>query len=100
MPDSDPIFSKTRVQESLTYGYLEMLGTLSKQKEGLEYVLSSVPRTSFHRPFRLMEKFKVFTAFYHLMDLRSREDLIKGIIDNLDYNSCVSLCGQKCMLTR
>ncbi|KDQ62311.1 hypothetical protein JAAARDRAFT_30208 [Jaapia argillacea MUCL 33604] len=69
-PDSDPIFSKSRVQDTLTYGYLEMLGTLSKQKEGIE----------------LMEKFKVFTAFYHLSELRSREDLIKSIIQNLDYS--------------
>ncbi|EIN12989.1 hypothetical protein PUNSTDRAFT_97994 [Punctularia strigosozonata HHB-11173 SS5] len=69
-PEIDPIFSKTRVQTTLTYGYFEMLGTLSKQKEGIE----------------LLEKFKVFTAFYHLLDLRSREDLIKGIIDNLDYS--------------
>lgn len=37
-PDSDPIFSKKRVTETLTYGYLEMLGTLSKHKEGIEYV--------------------------------------------------------------
>jgi rapamycin-insensitive companion of mTOR len=35
---------------------------------------------------RLLEKFKIFTAFYHLSELRSREDLIKGIIENLDYN--------------
>ncbi|KAL0961199.1 hypothetical protein HGRIS_006168 [Hohenbuehelia grisea] len=69
-PDSDPIFSKTRIAETLTYGYLEMLGTLSKHKEGVE----------------LLEKFKVFTAFYHLSELRSREDLIKGIIENLDYS--------------
>jgi hypothetical protein len=34
---------------------------------------------------RLLEKHNVFTAFYHLSELRSREDLIKGIIDNLDY---------------
>ncbi|KAF9004644.1 Rapamycin-insensitive companion of mTOR, N-term-domain-containing protein [Cyathus striatus] len=70
VPDSDPIFSKKRVADTLTYGYLEMLGTLSKYKEGIE----------------LLEKFKVFTAFYHLSELRSREDLIKGIIENLDYN--------------
>ncbi|KAI0061413.1 hypothetical protein BV25DRAFT_1900415 [Artomyces pyxidatus] len=69
-PESDPIFSKKRVSETLTYGYLEMLGTLSKHKEGIE----------------LMEKFKVFTAFYHLSELRSREDLIKGIIENIDYS--------------
>ena len=36
-----------------------------------------------------MEKFKVFTAFYHLSELRSREDLIKGIIENLDYSMSV-----------
>ena len=38
MPDSDPIFSRKRVAETLTYGYLEMLGTLSKYQEGIEYV--------------------------------------------------------------
>ncbi|KAF9475644.1 hypothetical protein BDN70DRAFT_883456 [Pholiota conissans] len=70
VPDSDPIFSKKRVTETLTYGYLEMLGTLSKSKDGIE----------------LLEKFKIFTAFYHLSELRSREDLIKGIVENLDYS--------------
>ncbi|KAF8501078.1 Rapamycin-insensitive companion of mTOR, N-term-domain-containing protein, partial [Russula emetica] len=69
-PESDPIFSKKRVSETLTYGYLEMLGTLSKHKEGIV----------------LMEEAKLFTAFYHLSELRSREDLIKGIIENIDYS--------------
>lgn len=35
---------------------------------------------------RQLEKFKIFTAFYHLSELKSREDLIKGIIENLDYS--------------
>ncbi|EGN98236.1 hypothetical protein SERLA73DRAFT_169260 [Serpula lacrymans var. lacrymans S7.3] len=69
-PESDPIFSKTRIAETLTYGYLEMLGVLSKHPEGIE----------------LMEKAKIFTAFYHLSELRGREDLITGIITNLDYS--------------
>jgi len=34
----DPIFSPRRIAETLTYGYLEMLGTLSKHKEGIECV--------------------------------------------------------------
>ena len=64
-----------------------MLGTLSKHKEGIEYaficclcfrILTGQPR--------LMEKAKLFTAFYHLSELRSREDLIKGIIENIDYS--------------
>lgn len=67
--ESDPIFSKRRVAETLTYGYLEMLGILSKRPEGI----------------MLLEKFKIFTAFYHLSELRSREDLITTIIDHLDY---------------
>lgn len=35
---------------------------------------------------RLLEKFKLFTAFYHLTELKGRDDLIKGIIENLDYS--------------
>jgi hypothetical protein len=38
---------------------------------------------------RQLEKFKIFTAFYHLSELKSREDLIKGIIENLDYSMYV-----------
>ncbi|KAG1750937.1 Rapamycin-insensitive companion of mTOR, N-term-domain-containing protein [Suillus occidentalis] len=67
--ESDPMFSKFRLSETLTYGYFEMLGTLSKHAEGIE----------------LMEKFKFFTAFYHLSELRDREDLITAVITNLDY---------------
>ncbi|KAJ7675763.1 Rapamycin-insensitive companion of mTOR, N-term-domain-containing protein [Mycena polygramma] len=70
VPDLDPIFSKRRVSGHLTYGYLVMLGTLSKTKEGID----------------LLQKFKIFTAFYHLSELKDREDLVKGIIENLDYN--------------
>ncbi|KAF7365155.1 hypothetical protein MVEN_00387000 [Mycena venus] len=70
VPDVDPVFSKRRVSGHLTYGYLVMLGTLSKTKEGID----------------LLQKFKIFTAFYHLSELKDREDLVKGIIENLDYN--------------
>ena len=38
IPPSDPMLSKRRIAETLTYGYLEMLGTLSKHKEGIESV--------------------------------------------------------------
>ncbi|KIK95059.1 hypothetical protein PAXRUDRAFT_141598 [Paxillus rubicundulus Ve08.2h10] len=68
-PESDPIFSKPRVSDTLTYGYFEMLGTLSKHPEGID----------------LMEKSKIFTAFYHLSELRDRDDLITAVITNLDY---------------
>lgn len=38
VPEQDPMFSKRRMQETLTYGYFELLGTMSKRREGLEYV--------------------------------------------------------------
>ena len=90
---SDPILSKRRIADTLTYGYLEMLGTLSKHKEGIECVLHpgfmlspSLLTTWAFSTHRLLEKFKIFTAFYHLSELRSREDLMKLIIENLDYS--------------
>ncbi|KIJ54571.1 hypothetical protein M422DRAFT_24511 [Sphaerobolus stellatus SS14] len=70
-PSSDPIFSRKRIESTLTYAYLEMLGVLSKYPEGVE----------------LMERFRVFTALYHLSELRGRDDLIKGIIQNIDYST-------------
>ncbi|PIL22333.1 hypothetical protein GSI_15021 [Ganoderma sinense ZZ0214-1] len=69
-PTPDPVFSKKRMQDTLTSGYFEMLGTLSRRKEGIE----------------LLEKFKLFSAFYILTELRGREDLVIGIIENLDFN--------------
>jgi rapamycin-insensitive companion of mTOR len=38
-----------------------------------------------------MEEAKLFTAFYHLSELRSRDDLMKGIIENIDYSMFVFL---------
>ncbi|KIM25763.1 hypothetical protein M408DRAFT_203761 [Serendipita vermifera MAFF 305830] len=68
-PAYDSIFTKQRVEDTLSFGYLQMLGQLSKTPRGLE----------------LMESFKFFNSFYHLSDLKFREDLIKGIVENLDY---------------
>ncbi|CAG8523548.1 7861_t:CDS:10 [Ambispora leptoticha] len=67
--ESEPLFSKERIETTLTSGYFTMLGVFSKSKEGV----------------KLLEKFKIFNTFYHLSELRSREDLIKTIITNLDY---------------
>ena len=42
MLTTDPVFSKARMEDTLTYGYLEMLGTLSKYPEGIEYVVTGI----------------------------------------------------------
>jgi large subunit ribosomal protein L17e len=46
-----------------------MLGTLSGHKDGLA----------------MLDHHNIFTSFYHILDLRSREDLIHLIITELDY---------------
>lgn len=38
---------------------------------------------------RLLEKFKLFSAFYILTELRGREDLVISIIQNLDFSMYV-----------
>ena len=50
-------------------GYFAMLGTLSGHKDGLA----------------MLSQHNIFTSFYHILDLRSREDLIHHIITELDY---------------
>ncbi|KAG8706670.1 hypothetical protein FRC08_000920, partial [Ceratobasidium sp. 394] len=65
---SDLVFSKTHMDKTISFGYLEMLGTLSRYPDGIE----------------ILEKYKIFNFLYHLSDLRSREDLTKHIIENFD----------------
>lgn len=67
---SQVFFSKNRMETTLSIGYFEMLGALSKRSQGIQ----------------LLEGFNMFTKFYQVCDRRSREDLIKAIIENLDYS--------------
>ncbi|CAE6437545.1 unnamed protein product [Rhizoctonia solani] len=62
------IFSKNHMDKTISFGYFEMLGTLSRYPDGIE----------------ILEKLKVFNCLYHLGDLRSREDLTRHIIENFD----------------
>ncbi|SPO40478.1 related to protein ste16 [Pseudozyma flocculosa] len=69
-PTSDPLMSKSRLEETLTSGYFEMLGVLTQSAEGI----------------RLLERHKVFSPLYHLSELRSRDDVIRAVIENFDYS--------------
>ncbi|KAG0239686.1 hypothetical protein BGW41_007569 [Actinomortierella wolfii] len=68
-PGSDPIFSRESMENTITPGYFEMLGTLCKSKNGL----------------KLLEKFKIFDLYYRVSELRSRDDVVKKIITSMDY---------------
>jgi len=65
------IFSKERMEMTLTSEYFTFIGILSKTIDGI----------------KLLEKFKIFHALYCITELRNgREDLIRTIVTSLDYN--------------
>ncbi|KAI7903798.1 Rapamycin-insensitive companion of mTOR, N-term-domain-containing protein [Cokeromyces recurvatus] len=66
---TEPIFSKERMENTLTCGYFAILGTFSKYKEGV----------------RILERFKIFSCFYQISELKNRTDLKVAMITNLDY---------------
>ncbi|CCO31383.1 Protein ste16 [Rhizoctonia solani AG-1 IB] len=67
-PSNELIFSKTHMDKTISFGYFEILGTLSRYPDGID----------------ILEKLKVFNCLYHLSDLRSREDLTRHIIEHFD----------------
>lgn len=66
---SDPLFSSTRLENTLTSGYFNLLGTLSGDPNGMA----------------MMERWRMFNMFYHISELRSREDLISSFIKSMNY---------------
>ncbi|RUS19260.1 hypothetical protein BC937DRAFT_87759 [Endogone sp. FLAS-F59071] len=100
--EEEIIFSRERMETTLTSGYFIFLGTLSKYKDGLSWLfylpcytnlkywlihLLAVLHPTLWRVIlrRLLEKFKIFNLLYHLSAMRSRDDLIIAMVTNLDY---------------
>ncbi|GEM10208.1 cytosolic regulator Pianissimo [Rhodotorula toruloides] len=67
----ETVFSRDRIETTLASGYFEMLGVLSRSADGN----------------KLLDQVRMFTAFYRVAELRDREDLVKLIVDNMDYSS-------------
>ncbi|KKA26235.1 hypothetical protein TD95_000100 [Thielaviopsis punctulata] len=65
-----PIFSKDRLIDTLCGGYFPMLGVLSGDPRGL----------------RFMERLRIFTTIYHVIDHNQRSDIIKLLLSNFDYS--------------
>ncbi|KAK9241305.1 Rapamycin-insensitive companion of mTOR, N-term-domain-containing protein [Lipomyces kononenkoae] len=66
---AEPLFSKYRLETTLSYGYFTLLGTLSSDPNGLT----------------MMERWRMFNMFYHLSELSTRKDLIMAMVSSLDY---------------
>ncbi|CAO1619687.1 unnamed protein product [Parajaminaea phylloscopi] len=65
----DPIFAKSRVTSTLSQGYFEMIGTLSASVEGVA----------------LLARFNIWSAMYRLCQSRSRDDIVRVMIEKLDF---------------
>jgi hypothetical protein len=69
LTSEQPIFSVSRLSETLVGGYFALLGALSKDAKGL----------------LILERWKIFNMFYHIIELRDRDDLIKSLLSGMDY---------------
>ncbi|OZJ02093.1 hypothetical protein BZG36_04577 [Bifiguratus adelaidae] len=67
--ESEQIFTRERMDSTLTSSYFRFLGVFSKHREGLN----------------LLERFRIFSLLYAMSEFRSRDDLIMALITNFDY---------------
>jgi len=64
-----PLFSPERMSETLTSGYFAMLGIMCSDNRGIQ----------------ILERWKIINMFYHVVELKNRDDLIRALLTNLDY---------------
>lgn len=66
----NPMFSPDRLSETLVGGYFAMLGVMCSDPKGLQ----------------ILERWHIINMFYHIVELKSRDDLIRCLLSNLDYS--------------
>lgn len=66
---NEGIFSERNFARTISSGYIEMIGTMTKHPEGRA----------------MLEKAKIFTLLYRITDLKGREDMITACVEHLDY---------------
>lgn len=65
-----PFFSLYKVSETLTGSYFALLGALSSDPRGL----------------LIMERWRMINMFYHIMDLKDRDDLFPMLLGSMDFS--------------
>ena len=63
------MFSRDQMADTLCAGYFPMLGVLSADPNGMA----------------LLERWKIHSMLYHIIDLKQRPDLIRLFLSNFDY---------------
>ncbi|KAL2834342.1 Rapamycin-insensitive companion of mTOR, N-term-domain-containing protein [Aspergillus cavernicola] len=69
LTSSSPLFSREQMADTLSGGYFAMIGALSTDANGLA----------------MMERWHMLNMFYHIIELRDRDDLIQTLLGNMDY---------------
>lgn len=65
-----PMFSPDRLTDRLVGGYFAMLGVMCGDVRGLQ----------------ILERWKIINMFYHIVEVKNRDDLIRCLLTNLDYS--------------
>ncbi|KAI9798930.1 MAG: hypothetical protein M1825_004943 [Sarcosagium campestre] len=64
-----PLFSASRMTETLTGGYFTFIGILSSDPNGLI----------------MLERWRMINMCYHIIELKERPDLVKVLLGNIDF---------------
>jgi rapamycin-insensitive companion of mTOR len=70
LTSASPFFDRVQMVETLSGGYFAMIGVLSQTSNGI----------------LMMEKWHMINMFYHIIDLKDREDLIETLLGNVDFS--------------
>ncbi|EEQ92166.1 hypothetical protein RJZ56_003444 [Blastomyces dermatitidis] len=70
LTSSSPLFSRNNMSETLSGGYFALLGVLSSEPSGLH----------------MMERWHMHNMFYHIIELKDRNDLIQALLGNMDFS--------------
>ena len=64
-----PIFSPEKLADTLSGGYFAMLGAMCRDQRGIHILI----------------RWRIINMFYHIVELKDRDDLIRALLTNLDY---------------
>jgi rapamycin-insensitive companion of mTOR len=70
LTSTSPLFDRHQMAETLSGGYFTMIGALSESTNGIA----------------MMERWHMMNMFYHIVELRDRDDLIRTLLGNMDFS--------------
>ena len=67
---NNPLFAADRIAETMTGGYFSILGALTSEPQGII----------------MISRWRMLNMFYHIIDLRDREDVIQLLLGSMDFS--------------